>query len=392
MISTPNVPLPKNLIAYQFLLVLFLGTTELLLAQDKTAPIEKLHAAVSQYYYESDSLQIADRQKGVVPVPIIVTEPALGGFGGGLGIGYVHSNKRSFRKNTPATITGVFGGMSLNKSWLYGMGHSQTLNNDHIRYLGYIFNSKVNMAFYEEILSRTFSFDVNMNLWGTSHKVLFRIKETNLFVGTKYTFAKTKNKLDLVTNHPKLDSLLSKVQNTSKLGMLGVVVSYDSRDNTLSPNRGVDVALYYDYNATFFGGDQNFSMLEASCKYYFQVASSVYGGLRADGQFTGNNTPFYSKPYIELRGVPAMRYQGNMVFLTETQWRWVFYKNWSVLGFAGAAKALKEIEDFNDEKTVYNYGVGARYALNKIFGLRVGIDTAWSNDDFAWYISVGSSF
>jgi hypothetical protein len=31
-------------------------------------------------------------------------------------------------------------------------------------------------------------------------------------------------------------------------------------------------------------------------------------------------------------------------------------------------------------------------ALKKLFNLRVGADAAWSNEDFAWYISVGSSF
>jgi hypothetical protein len=46
---------------------------------------------------EPDSLLHPKIQKGFVPIPIIITEPALGGLGGGLAIGYLHTNRRSLR-------------------------------------------------------------------------------------------------------------------------------------------------------------------------------------------------------------------------------------------------------------------------------------------------------
>lgn len=361
-------------------------------AQEQTSDLEQLHSMVSKYYSASDTALFKNKQRGIIPVPLIVTEPALGGFGGGLALGYVHSNDHSLRKNTPTTITGVFGGMTMNKSWMYGLGHTQSFFNDHMRYMGFALQAKANMTFYEEILSRTISFNVDMKILGTGHKLLFRIGETDLFLGPSYIFLQTKNGLDLNTNHPLLDSLLNSIEKTSRLGMLGLAFTYDNRDNNLSPNHGFETTITYDYNATFFGGDENFSKMEAFGKYFFQVAKPLYGAVRLDGQFTGDDTPFYAKPFVDLRGVPAMRYQGNAILLAETQWRCVLYKDISVLGFVGAAKAMSKKVNFKDAELIYNYGGGARYALKKLFGIRVGADAAWSNDDFAWYISVGSSF
>ncbi|WP_343332301.1 hypothetical protein [Draconibacterium aestuarii] len=344
------------------------------------------------YYDKSDTSRLSNQQKGILPIPIIVTEPALGGFGGGVALGYLHSNKRSYRKDTPATVTGIFGGMTMNKSWLYGVAHSGTFLNDHIRYTGGVIDSRVNIAFYREFLSVTIPLKVRMDMWGTAHKLLFRLGETNLFLGPRYIFSKTVSHPDISTSNPGLDSLINSITGSSKLGLMGVVFSFKNVKNTFSPDRGFDVGLYLDYNATFFGGDENFLKSEAYAKYYFQPVPKLYGAIRFEGEFIESNAPFYAIPYIDLRGVPAMRYQGDNVILTETQWRWAFYKDLSVLGFVGTAKAMNDFSNFNDAEWIYNYGGGIRYTLKKLFGIRLGVDTAWSNEDFAWYISVGTSF
>lgn len=341
-----------------------------------------------------DTLHPAIKKGSIIPVPIIITEPALGGFGGGLALGYLHSNRKSLRKDTPPTISGIFGGITANNSWLVGGGHSHSWDNDRIRYLGGLAKGVVNLTFYDNLIPNRedSSFDVEMDVWGTIQNIAFRIANSNLFVGPQYTYLSTKNSLDVNTGHPRLDSLANSVNGRSRLGMLGLLVQYDSRDNTMSPNKGLYAGGTFYYNATFFGGDTNFFRPLIYAKYYFAVSEAVYGGIRFDGQFTSGDVPFYAKPFVALRGVPAMRYQGNDALVAETQWRWQFYKGLSVLGFVGTGKAMDKLSDFGDQPWIYNYGGGLRYALKQAFGVRVGADVAWSNEDFAWYISVGSSF
>ncbi|WP_167606454.1 BamA/TamA family outer membrane protein [Maribellus sediminis] len=375
------------------LLFFMLNLSSLTHAQRPGQNIRKMNKMMDELYYdESDTSRLSNQQKGILPIPIIVTEPALGGFGGGVALGYLHSNKRSLRKDTPANVTGIFGGMTMNKSWLYGVAHSGTILNDHIRYTGGLMDSRVNIAFYREFLSVTIPLKVRMDIWGTAHKLLFRLGETDLFLGPRYIFSKTVSHPDISTDNPGLDSLINSITGKSKLGLLGLVFSFKNVKNTFSPDKGFDVGIYIDYNATFFGGDENFLKTETYAKYYFEPVSKIYGAIRLEGQFIESNAPFYAIPYVDLRGVPAMRYQGENVILAETQWRWAFYKDLSVLGFVGGAKAMNNFSNFKDAEWIYNYGGGVRFALKKLFRIRLGIDTAWSNEDFAWYISVGSSF
>jgi hypothetical protein len=342
---------------------------------------------------EPDSLLHSKVQKGFIPIPIIITEPALGGLGGGLAVGYLHTNRRSLRANTPPTITGVMGGITRNKTWFVGVGHSHSFLNDHIRYAGGVIKANININFYEELpLIGTIPIGVKLNAWGLVQQLMFRIKESNVFMGPAYTYINTKNRLNQNTDHPLLDSLINTINGTSKLGMLGFKINFDNRDNVLSPNTGIYAGGNLYYNSTFFGGDRNFGILSLFSKFYVPVSDKVNGAFRFNGQFSQDGIPFYAKPFVKLRGVPAARYQGNQVMVVETQWRWNFYKSLSVLGFTGTGKAMDSLEDFGSSDWIYNYGAGARLTLKKLFNLRVGADAAWSNEDFAWYISVGSSF
>jgi hypothetical protein len=42
-----------------------------------------------------------------------------------------------------------------------------------------------------------------------------------------------------------------------------------------------------------------------------------------DGQIVAGNTPFYALAFVQLRGIPAMRYQGAGVLTLETEERWM---------------------------------------------------------------------
>jgi hypothetical protein len=87
-----------------------------------------------------------------------------------------------------------------------------------------------------------------------------------------------------------------------------------------------------------------------------------------------------------------MRYQANNTMLAETQWRGNFYKEFALLIFAGLGKAFDTFSEFKASELVINYGTGLRYELKKAFGTRVGVDVAWANEDFGWYVIIGTSF
>jgi hypothetical protein len=105
-----------------------------------------------------------------------------------------------------------------------------------------------------------------------------------------------------------------------------------------------------------------------------------------------NSPPFYLLPFIDMRGIPAARYQGMADALTEGELRWDFYRRWSVVGFGGAGKAFNGWNEFSEAELVYTYGTGFRYLIARKFGLRMGVDVARGPEQWAYYIIFGSSW
>ncbi len=84
-------------------------------------------------------------QKGFLPVPVIITEPAVG-YGAGAGLLFFHQSVRDAQKakvekedevlSLPPSISGLFGAYTENDSWFAGGGHFGSWKDDTVRYTG----------------------------------------------------------------------------------------------------------------------------------------------------------------------------------------------------------------------------------------------------------------
>jgi hypothetical protein len=125
---------------------------------------------------------------------------------------------------------------------------------------------------------------------------------------------------------------------------------------------------------------------------YVRLHRSLFLGLRADGTANFDSSPFYMLPAISLRGAAMQRYQGEQVAQVEAELRWQCWKRISLLGFGGYGAAWVDFERFEDTQTVPTGGTGFRYELAREYGIHAGLDLAFSPDDTAIYIQVGSAW
>jgi hemolysin activation/secretion protein len=107
---------------------------------------------------------------------------------------------------------------------------------------------------------------------------------------------------------------------------------------------------------------------------------------------TSADTPFFLKPYVSLRGVPALRYQDDRAVMAETELRWNLTPRWALIGFIGAGKAYGGRTSWSEAETVVAKGFGGRYLVARQLGLYAGLDFAWGPEDFAFYLQVGSAW
>ena len=388
--------LNRFLVLMLIMLSMFIGISK---AYTQTNAISrahnKTHAAGREHKKAQDSTHA--NRGSFVPVPFIITDQNLG-YGGVLALGYLHADKKSTRKDTPPTITGIAGGGTSTKTWTIALLHSQSFKDDNIRYLGGLFYANVNLDYYQLGNIDLSSHPIGMNIkeWGTLQRLQFRAGKSDFFIGPQYTFLSVETGLNIQgdSSHPKLEPIidfLDSLDSRQYLSALGIVVDYDTRVNTLSPKKGLYTGLDANYNATWLGASQNFLKGDLYFYAYVPLTKWLYSIYHFDYQFTAGDAPFYMKPFVELRGAPVMKYQGNQTMLGEIQFRGYFTKSLALVVFTGAGKAFDAYADFGAAQWVIDYGAGFRWEIEKIFGLRVGVDFAWTNQkDFGWYIIIGT--
>jgi hypothetical protein len=327
-------------------------------------------------------------KKGVLLMPTFITEPAVG-YGLALAALYFHSSYSA--KKGPPSISGVFGALTQNGTWAAGALHAGFWKNDHIRYLGALARTYVNLGFYGSGnlgLTDIESVNLNMDAWLLVQRIKFRLGETNLFLGGQYLLFNTYNTFEVPIDIPDF----SGNEFSSTLSEVSVKFELDSRNNVFSPTKGLFFGLTGTYSDTWLGGDALYGRIGLTLIGYIPASNKVFVGLRHESNYSLGDVPFYARPIINLRGAPLMKYQDRNTTLMEAEVDWNFYRRWSVVGFTGLGNAFENLADFNIGKSVTTIGSGFRYLLARKLHTNMGMDFALSNEDFAFYIVFGTAW
>jgi hypothetical protein len=177
-----------------------------------------------------------------------------------------------------------------------------------------------------------------------------------------------------------------------KISAPTAVLEFDSRNNLFTPTRGVYSESSYMDSLEELGATESFQRFEQTLMGWIPISDKLILGLRGDYQWSSDGTPFFLRPYIQLRGVAAMRYQGDEMASVEAEARWQFRGRWSLVGAAGYGTAHTERELFSATREVWSGAVGFRYELARLFGMHAGLDVGFSEGESAIYLQVGSAW
>jgi len=276
---------------------------------------------------------------GFIPIPQIITEPALGHFGLMLAPVFIKPNKvRVEGKYVPPDITAAFVGYTLNNTWMLGGVRKASLPKHHLKYRAGGAYGSVNMDYYRtlpQVGEKKFAFNFKMaTILGS---MLRQIGESDWYVGMDYLFMHNEVTPDF--GFDELPDFLNNADLDANISSIGVDVEMDKRDNVFTPDAGWYFATDFGVNASWTGSDYDFQLLNVSLFRYFQFTDKWVSGFRLESSLQWGDAPFYSKPSIALRGVPMARYQGDRTFVFETEQRYDFSLRWSAIVFGGLAKA-----------------------------------------------------
>ena len=386
-------------IAYTILITLFASLLFSTSLQADEHNSSKAFASV-RFFTDEGDLDLSDylsQAYGLLPVPIIITEPAVG-YGGGAELIYLHDKftgrKGASGRNIPPSISGVILAGTENDTKIAGGFHLGYYLEDTLRTQTFVMLTDINTNFYTPA-DRAVFMNLKNPIFYQSFK--YRFGESDFFAGISYLYTSSEVSL----KHEEEDNDIDLPPWTTANAATGLILDYDTRDNTLSPNKGMLFNARANFFGDYAGSDNTFQ------KYFLQELLYIPLGekINFDQRFVfdsigGGEAPFYMYPFVAMRGVPAMRYQGENVALYEAQLSYDIGKRWRLLAFGGVARAYGSRDtllgdasvSFRDAPTVATKGVGFRYLIAEKFGLRMGIDIAKSNEDTAFYIQFGTAW
>lgn len=327
-------------------------------------------------------------KKGVLIVPTIITEPAVGYGVAGAAL-FFHSSYSE--KLGPPSISGVLGGVTQNGTWAAGAFHLGFWKRDRIRYMGAAARTYVNLGFYGSGnlgLLGIESVNLNLDAWLIVQQLKFRLGETDFFLGGRYIWFDTYNTFEVPIDNPDFTGN----EFSSTLSEASLRFEFDSRNNVFTPTKGLFLALSGTYSDTWMGGDALYGRIGLTLIGYLPATNRIFLGVRHESAYSLGAVPFYARPIISLRGAPLMKYQNSNTTVMEAEVSWNLYKRWYVSGFTGIGNAFKNFEDLEEGRSVTTVGTGFRYLVARKLGTHMGMDFGLSNDDYAIYFIFGTAW
>jgi len=337
--------------------------------------------------------------RGALPVPIIITEPAIG-YGGGIALSWFSESMRdvatraqqSGARLTPPNIymLAAFGTENGTKGG--ALGARMSFLDDTWRYRGGAMATSINLDFYG--IGGTLNVPVDKigyNLKGSMvfNELTRRLGESDQWLGLRWLYTNLDTKLDFGTNE---DAGLTGQEVAKKGSGLGITYVFDSRDNIFFTRKGVEASVDAMFYSPKIGSDTTFQAYRAHAFAYIPAGDKAVVALRADGRTARGDAPFYQLPFIDMRGVAAARYQDENVGVLEVEGRYYVTPRWIVLAFLGAGRDWGRGASFSDRGSIVSKGVGFRYVIAQRLGLSAGIDIAKGPDESAFYIQMGNAW
>ena len=360
---------------------------------------------------------LSENAYGFLPVPIIITDPAVDGGLGAAGLFFHESEELRDARLTalqsddpaaaayllPPNVSVAAGAVTGNGSWFVGGGHLAFWKQGSIRYGGGAGYGDVKLDFYgngEIQLPKPIS--LNTKAWGVFQSIKFKIGDSRWFAGMAQRYISANlspSDLSIIDDSNLPDDIKDKIRDLLSVDTvnsgLGLVVEYDSRDNVFTPHKGLNYRLDFIRFDEAIGGDIEYNLTRLVGTNYFPINDKFRFNVKLHSEHaTGIDEllPPYATPQVELRGVPAGRYQGNQAQDIEAQLDYIIDDRWELLGFVGVGRIATEFSDLKDADNLYSRGVGFRYHIAKRYGFYMGVDVAKGPEENVFYIQAGSAW
>ncbi len=332
-----------------------------------------------------------ERAAGFLPIPVVITEPAVG-YGGGIVAMFVRPRRAAGREGYARPDISAIGVVRTRNGTHMTFAADMTRWLDgRLRTLAGGGGGAINLDVYglgdapgDADRGVRYTFDIK----AAGGQVDWQLAPGSPWsVGGRLVYAEVVPRLRDAPPFPGLED-----RTRVRIAGPGIVLMHDTRDNLFTPTRGGYAEAGLIASDAAFGADADFRRVNVLGIAYWPLAARITLGMRGDYLQVSDGAPFFVRPFILMRGIPVMRYPGEKVAQAEVEARWQFHGRWSAVAFAGAGVARLDEGRAARDKAAGAAGVGLRYEIARRFGMHVGLDVARGPEETAVYLQVGNAW
>jgi hypothetical protein len=176
---------------------------------------------------------------------------------------------------------------------------------------------------------------------------------------------------------------------------IGILLSWDTRDNVYSPSSGSFHQASADIGGRLLGSDYRFDTYTLDLRRYFSPAKRHVLALQAGATVTTGDPPFRLLPGVgsDLRGYSSVRFVDRCLLMLQAEYRVV--PIWWRLGltlFGGVADVAHDLGAFDFADPKWAVGVGVRFLLYRDEKITVRQDFGFGRDSSGDYLDLNEAF
>lgn len=326
----------------------------------------------------------------VVPIPL--SNPTLGTGLTLAGVLFYNPNGSS-----QPWVTGVGGMYSSNKSWGGAAFHSMSLAKDKFRVIAFGGYADIKMKFYgigPNAGARGISIGLDDRGAAALLQGQFRLAP-HFYAGARYEFLDIKTRIN--RENPRFpDAIPPDSELRSRLSAIGPAITFDTRDKSFGPHKGVLLTAVGMFNIKGLGSDFSYNKWQLAANAYLPVQTSSTLAVHASLCGVSKGGPFYDLCMYgqggDLRGYEAGRYRDRASWTVQAEWRQHLGGKFGAVFFGGIGGIAPSLGDLDQTEFLPSAGMGLRYLASKEAGVNLRLDFAMGKDSQAVYFGIAEVF
>jgi hypothetical protein len=177
---------------------------------------------------------------------------------------------------------------------------------------------------------------------------------------------------------------------------IGPILSWDTRNNAYSPDKGFFAEMQFEYFDKYLGSDFNFRLLSIDLRKFIRLTGKDVLAIQGLGGFTFGETPFRKLEELGgadmMRGYYGGRFTDKCLMAYQAEYRRFLFWRFGAVAFASTGEVAGTPGRFELDGFHYAYGGGIRFALSTEEKLNLRVDYGVGKHSNAFTVQLREAF